>query len=279
MGKIYLKTYFHMPHEFKWLNLHLREGYEHVDGFIFCEFNRTHTGHTKGYIWDENMHVLDKDKLDKVHYFPVDLSDKAVISDEDTIHKVNVPLMRSAFMECMSFDPDDIIISVDADEIIYGEALPAIIDAVRQTGCLRLDMHQFFYKVNYLWEQKNWDPAIACRFGYYTHRNPPAGHVAHQWRYEGSAPKTPMRVGCHFSWVMDIDEMVHKGQIAGHIKYAPQANKENLKYCVENRLYFPDRKQLPIRILDFKNNEILPRKMVADHCMWEDYIFNGGAEE
>ena len=53
MSKVYLKTYFYVEHEVKFLAMNLLEAYDHIDGFIICEHNRTHTGRPRDYIWDE----------------------------------------------------------------------------------------------------------------------------------------------------------------------------------------------------------------------------------
>ena len=58
--------------------------------------------------------------------------------------------MRSWFTKLYNFEDDDIIISVDADEIIDKRKLPDIINQVNSNGIVKLKMRQFFYKKTYL---------------------------------------------------------------------------------------------------------------------------------
>ena len=148
MSKVYLKTYFYVEHEIKFLIMNLMEAYHHVDHFIICEHNRTHTGQPREFIFEEHKHKFPPELMDKVIYLPQDISEQTVeaYENEDAIHAVNEPVMRSAFMTNLSFDNDDIIISVDADEIIYREAYDYILSEVNEKECVRLNLHQFFYK-------------------------------------------------------------------------------------------------------------------------------------
>ena len=45
---------------------------------------------------------------------------------------------------------NDIIISVDADEIIYKNMYTKILEEVNKKGIVRLNLNLFFYKMNYL---------------------------------------------------------------------------------------------------------------------------------
>ena len=265
---IYLKTYFYAPHEIDFLNLNLKEAYDHIDGFIICEFNRTHTGHEKELIFQKHKHRIDQDKLDKVKYIGCDISDVAVFADtdEDAIHQINEPLMRGAFARQMDFNPDDIIISVDADEIIYGNMIPQIVQFVRSgRPCTLLNLHQFFYRVNYFWEGKDFKGPVAARFDYY--KKYPA-----QWRYEGV--DFPGKVGCHFSWVMKIDEMVHKSKVYSHPKYRQWATKDAFEKAVREKDFFhPDDRKMNIKALPFsKDISYYPRSMFDNPDVWQKYI-------
>jgi len=267
---IYLKTYCYAPHEIDFINLNLKEAYDYIDGFIVCEYNRTHTGHEReNGMFEKNIHRIDDDKLDKILYFPCDISSSIVFADddEDTIHKINEPLMRGYFVKLMHFEPNDIIISVDADEIIYGEMIPKIVNFVRSGNpCTLLNLHQFFYGINYFWEGKEFKAPIAARFDYYR-------HFPAQWRYDGV--KFPETAGCHFSWVMDIEEMMYKSQVYSHPKYRPWATKEAFTRAIrEKDLFHPDHRKMNIKTLPFSPEiDLYPRKIFENSEIWQKYIY------
>ena len=229
MSKVYLKTYFYVEHEVKFLAMNLLEAYDHIDGFIICEHNRTHTGRPRDYIWDEVKDQLPAEFMDKVIYLPSDLSDKAVeaYEREDLIHSINEPVMRSSFMTDMEFDRDDIIISIDADEIIYRDAYPQILETVSRQNLVRLNLHQFFYKLNYLWEGKDFVSPIAAKYKVFKDDYPC------NWRDVGEI--LPHKVGCHFSWCMSPKEMVYKLHTYSHPRYRFCADEELLSKAIEEK--------------------------------------------
>ena len=63
---IYLKTYFYTEHEFKFLKLNLIEGFNYIDKFIICEYNRTQTGEPREYIFEKNKHIFTDEELSKI---------------------------------------------------------------------------------------------------------------------------------------------------------------------------------------------------------------------
>ena len=222
MSKVYLKTYFYVEHEIKFLIMNLMEAYHHVDHFIICEHNITHTGQPREFIFEEHKHKFPPELMDKVIYLPQDIS----------------------------FDNDDIIISVDADEIIYREAYDYILSEVNEKECVRLNLHQFFYKTNYLWEGKDFTSPIAAKYKVFRH------HYPCNWRDVG--PVVSKRVGCHFSWCMTPEEMVYKLHTYSHPRYRFCADEKLLKDAIENKKYpFDPSVDFNIRELDM-NDEVLP---------------------
>ena len=131
--------------------------------------------------------------------------------------------MRSWFTKLYDFAPDDIIISVDADEIIYGEKVKYIVEQVERYKVVALKLRQFFYKQTYLWKDKIFISPIAA---YYSHINP---KFPNNWRDTGVP--TSEFVGCHFSWCMSPEEMIHKLHTYSHPKYRFCAEKELLEKC------------------------------------------------
>ena len=257
---VYLKTYFYVEHEFQFLAANLIESYPYIEKFIMCEFNRTHTGNPREFIgWDKLSENLPQEYLDKVHYLPVDISTLAVpaYNDEDSIHQINEPIMRSIFMRMMEFKDDDIIVSVDADEIIYGDSYPYILENVEQKNCIRLNLHQFFYKINYLWQDKDFVSPIATKYKVFKNNFPC------NWRDVGSV--TEEKVGCHFSWCMTPKEMVYKLHTYSHPMYRFCADIELMESSVENKEYPVDR-SVDFRIKELEMSDpIIPRSIRGEN--------------
>ncbi len=226
----YLKTYFYSDHEYEFLNANLRESVGHIDSMILCEFDVHHTGIKRDFTFDINM--IDEDLRDRVEYFPCGVHGKETVEaydDEDTIHRVNEPVMRSYFTKCKDFSDDDLIYSVDADEVIYGSVYETIHDLAIQHDWVRLPMHQFFYKTNYLWENKGF-----CSPGVFKYGSVNPGYM-NNWRDVGINPG--FFTGCHFSWCMSVDDMVKKLHSYSHPRYRFCADKSLLEMAIRNKCY------------------------------------------
>ena len=252
MSKVYLKTYFYVPHEIEFLVMNLLESYNHIDKFIICECDRTHTGQPKEMIFDQYWDSFPKEVRDKIVYLPCRIGEYTVeaYENEDDIHNINEPVMRSFFMKLMSFQDDDIILSVDADEIIYRDAYDYIIKQTKEKDLVRFNLHQFFYKKTYLWEGKDFISPIAAKYKVFKN------HFPCNWRDVG--PVLPIKVGCHFSWCMTPKEMVHKLHTYSHPRYRFCADEDLLKNAIKNKEY-PFDESVDFNIVELDpNHEVLP---------------------
>lgn len=256
---IYLKTYFYVEHEFQFLKYNLEEAYPHIDKFIICEYNKTHTGMPREMIgWEKLKKHLPEDKLDKVLYLPLDISNYTVeaYNNEDKIHAINEPVMRSIFMKHVDLKDEDIVVSVDADEIIYEKTYPKIINFLKNKNVCCLNLHQFFYKKNYLWKNKDFIAPVAAKYSYFKNSFPC------NLRYEGEVLSE--KAGCHFSWCMSPEEMVYKLHTYSHPKYRFCANKELLEEAIKNKIYpFDLTEKFEIEELEY-NCDILPQSIKLD---------------
>ena len=139
---------------------------------------------------------------------------------------------------------------MDADEIIYRDSYPYIFSEVESKNCVRLRLNQFFYKKNYLWEDKDFISPIAAKYKIFKN------HYPCNWRDSG--PVTSDKVGCHFSWCMTPEEMVYKLHTYSHPKYRFCANVELLSEAIDNKKYpFDDGTDFRIRELSL-DDPIIP---------------------
>lgn len=255
---IYLKTIFSAPNEIKYIKLNLEEAFDHIDKFIICEFNRTHTGVEREPIFNRYIDQFTENELKKIIYINADISKQAflAVNDSDLAHK-NEQLMRGYFTSQINLDNNDIVFSVDADEIIFGQYYDKIISKLGFFNkAVKLQLHQFYYRINYLWENNKFIAPTVCKAKYYKDRYPA------QWRYDGKLFQYV--AGCHFSWCLTIDDMITKlGMYAHHSDYGHLAKREILEEAVRNRTYpFDLSVDFRIKVLDiYKDRKYYPREL------------------
>ena len=250
---IYFRTIFSSPNEIKYLKLNLKESFDYIDRFIVCEYNRTHVGTERDLFFENYRGQFTEDENKKILYIGADISALVVDGRKDSaLAHQNELIMRGYFASQINLNCKDIVFSVDADEIIFKQYYEPIIDRLENTywpfsKSLKLPMHQFFYRVNYLWEDFMFTHAVACKA--IAFKNYPS-----QWRDMGK--EYSEIVGCHLSWCLSIDEMIQKlGMYAHHHEYAHLAKREMLEDAVKNKKYpFEPTRDFRIRVLDINND-------------------------
>ena len=251
MGRIFLKTYCYTENEIQFIIANLKECYDHIEKMIVCEFDIHHTGVKRNFQHKNLKDLIPVELHDKIDYHACEVFDitARAYEREDLIHGINEPVMRSYFTRLHDFNDDDIIISVDADEIIHGHKVQHIKEQVEQHKVVSLKLRQFFYKKNYLWKNKDFTSPIAAYYGYIQPKFP------NNWRDVGRV--TDEYVGCHFSWCMNVDEMVHKLDTYSHPRYRFCSNKELLQNAIDNKIYpFDEGVDFDIEELD-KDSELI----------------------
>lgn len=251
---IYLKTYFHSENEINFINLNLEESYSFIDKFIICEYDINHNGVKRDFIYEKVKDKINPELRDKIIYLKCEIRHLAVdaVENESLAHK-NETLMRGYFVKCINFDDDDIIISVDADEIIYGSSYPDIIEGVKNHSCVKIELNQFFYRLDYLWTDNRFIAPTAAFYKQFKKRYP------NNWRYEGRLLKGAK--GCHFSWCMTVSDMVQKLKKYAHVKYKHLADSKILEQAIHDKEYpFDTKKPFTIKVID-RNDPVMPKSI------------------
>lgn len=247
---IYLKTIIFAPYEVKFLNLNLLESYDFVDRYIICEFNRTHTGKKHDYIFGNYIKSFGRNVRKKIIYIRGDISDQVQSPKNSNFAHLYESLMRGYFVKEVALEDKDIVFAVDCDEILYKQCYPTILKKINWFSPIyRLKLRQFFYRINYLWKDKDIIAPVACRAEYYKYDDYPA-----KWRDEGLVTREYM--GCHFSWCMSTSEMMEKiGSYAHGPEYKGIINETVLKNAIGKKTY-PFDKSVDFRIkqLDIMND-------------------------
>lgn len=252
--KVYLRTIVSAPNEIKYIKLHLSESKGYVDYVIVCEFNRSHTGEKRDFIFHKYLEddTFSEEEKERIIYIPGRVDTKVKYSKDDSkiLHK-NEKLFRGWFARQIRFGLNDIIIAVDADEIIfrrgYSKILP-LFDDVSENPIVQLKLYQFFYRPNYLWEDKIILAPTICRYKKHLF------HYPAQWRNEGKVYDEV--VGCHFSWFLTVEEMIKKLNTYAHAADYSHLSKESiLRDAVENKKYpFDTSVDFNIREVNYYDN-------------------------
>jgi len=256
---IYLRTYFYSSHEIPFIIANLKESYKYIDKFVLCEFNYTHTGLKRDFIFEQHRNKIPKELMDKFLYFAIDMSKiaKYAYDDEKLIRSTNEKFMRGAFVKYIPIKDNDIVFAVDADEIIYNHYYPELINKMKSEDCLKLYFNQFFYKVNYFWKDLNFIGPIVAKYKVFKNDFPS------KWRNFGNLYNK--RVGAHFSWCQNIDTMYHKLDCQSHSpKYRQFQDKKILENAVKNKEYVFDKKRsFKLETINFDKSPLIPDSMKA----------------
>lgn len=254
--------------------MNLWESRHDVDLFVICEFNRTHVGEPREFIFDRYRDQLPQELRNRIHYLPADISSHVKLAqddDGDQMH-ANEAVMWDYFAWNMDLKGDDIVLCVDADEVIYQHMFARIFNRIEDgTPALLLPLHQFFYRMNYLWIENTFCAPTACRKSYYDSLPQP-----HRWRYEGE--RFPFMAGCHFSWQLTVKEMLFKLRTYAHKDiYGKFADESILSAAILEKKYpFEPNISFTIQELDvISNRSYYPQSFYVFKKDFENLLLSG----
>lgn len=229
-----------------------------VDRVLVIEHDYSHSGKplkSSFYARESELRELSGNPLVEVHYLSID---NEVIKNARTSEEMhfNESLIRKSFLRECNISRKDLILAVDADEIIYRRfyrLLKIFGKFIRNAEIsFSLLMHQFFYKMNYLWKDVKFRSPVLVS----------ASLAMKDTSLLRDAGKLlPFWTGCHFSWQLTVPQMINKLKNYAHSpEYLYLANEEILKEAIENLEYpFDPERPFTIKILDEKTaHKILP---------------------
>lgn len=267
MSRIIAKVLVSNPSELDFVRLNAMELLPIVDEFLITEANRDNFGNPHEAMC-ENFKDYFPLNSGKVKYIYMDISSdsKKTKNNSELLHH-NEQIMRNHFVNYIKLQPEDIVISSDADEIIFRNRAKKFIRKLERQWPRRdgyvLKLHQFVYKSNLCWVDCNFRGPVITRASVFLDDEKP------QWRYQGSP--TLFKSGSHFSWVMSIESMVDKIRSTSHaIEYAKFANQSVLESAVTRRIWIFDQSR-SFKTKEIKNfrNYRYPRSLRCEHKMFE----------
>lgn len=256
---VYIRTIISADNEIKYVKLQLAESKGYVDKIIVCEFNITHTGLSRDFIFEKFMNdgTFSAAELDRIIYLKGVLdADELKAESKGNEHYIE-QIFRGYFLKNMKLKLNDIVFCLDADEIVFRRSYPGILGLFKNPLAnpnVQLPMYQFFYRPDYLWKNLVFRNPIVCRVRKEYFKKLP------RLRDTGKDYLKEM-VGCHFSWQLTIDEMIDKLRNYAHAKdYGHLAKRDVLADAVKNKKYpfEPDREFVIEEVNCIKNKEYYP---------------------
>lgn len=266
--RLVLKTMVSHPSEVPYLWMMFEESADFVDQIIVTEFDRTHSGLPREFIFGDFADSFSRVFPQMIYLQGRNLPgviEKAQTPDE---HHHNETLMRGWFARQLRFRGSDVIFSTDADEVLYSSTYRWVKDhfTFRSTG-VRFRLHQFFYRPNFLWLGKEFVAPVALRYRRYNREYPT------NWRYQGS--KLSGFWGVHFSWCIPLEEMVKKVKNYSHASEHGHLDDRELfrKARIEGTFPFDDR-DFKLAEIDI-DNKIIPKSFHKYAHLLDRDVFPG----
>ena len=272
MSRVIFKTIVSSASELAFVQLNIDESYDLVDHFIICEAEFTHTGDQRGFTLADNILERFIRLYPKCSYIQIGRDSRVVLSHSDpTIMHQNEQIIRDAFRASFEIRPDDIVISADADEVLFSQRVSRIIKRLNRKIYPRtsyiLRLHQMIYLIGYNWSNCNFQGPTISRASHFLEKDLP------QWRYSGA--RTIFRSGTHFSWVMTIENMIIKIQNYAHRDTSfPYANKEMLEMAIQTKSYiFDSSRKCTIKELSNLKSRKFPKSLQSNINLFEEEVF------
>lgn len=250
--KVYLRTIFTHSDEEIFIASQIHELFAVVDKFIVVEPGFTHNGDKRKKIGDSGLKRLLGDKYNKVDYIYIDQHKKIQYANDSKTPFLNEKITRNLFYENYTFSNRDIVISTDADEVLYQDYIVRKINYLNSIfklfSAITIPCYQFMFN----------DGLIAPGHIFY---GPCIQNVFRKkigiptkWRNDGLADSG--YGGCHFSWCLGSNAIEEKLNNWAHgIEYGVKdADGRNIlkKILSENNYYI---RNPNIKLQESKNKE------------------------
>lgn len=271
MSRVIFRTIVSSPHELNFVYLNWLELRDLVDVFLITEADVTHSGVLREPAFVNSIPREMRD-CPKVKYSFCTIEKEKVHSEKspENFHS-NEQLIRDSFRSVLKIEDNDIVISCDADEVLFKGRVKLLIKKVRfgrpfaESYCLRL--FQVIYRYSYYWKDCDFRGPTVSTARFFLRQSKP------QWRYDGRF--TLIKSGTHFSWVMSFNDMLKKIRSYAHSsEFEHLANLESLSAMVKD-LKYPFEPKRNFTIVKQKNlrTRIYPNSLaVIENSLPKDLI-------
>jgi hypothetical protein len=258
--------------EIPFLKMMFAEAAPYVDQIVVTEFDRTHSGLHKDFIFSSHEQEFKSEFPQLVYLQGTNLDGVILAAETPDEHHHNETLMRGWFAKQLRFRSNDVIVSTDADEVLYEETYRWLrSDFNRTTKGYRFRLHQFFYRPNFLWIDKEFIAPVALRYGAFSSTYP------NNWRYQGA--KLPGFWGVHFSWCIPVDEMVKKVKNYSHAAEHRHLSAREIFLSAREEMVFPfDDRDFRLSQISL-DSPILPQSFFKYSHTLDPDVFPEGSKE
>lgn len=209
---VYLKTIFTNIEELEFIKYQIEELNELIDKVILIEPSFHHNGRDKKLTGISYLNDLSDNIKKKLIYLVVPKIESIRFSEKGEVHHRHETITRGFFYKQLKLKNKDIIISTDADEILYYDVIKKLLKEFKRQWIpikkVTFNLYQFFYKFNlYAPDHDFIAPGMyhfGSRFlekGFYLN-----GYL--NWRYSGDL--YPEKAGVHLSWIQEEQSLVTK---------------------------------------------------------------------
>lgn len=233
MSRVILRQIFSAKHELPWMKMAIRELEGIVDEVVVTESSFTHTGSGRRLAFGRELWGF-RQLFGDVSYVPV--SDEAMFRTDprtpaDLHH--NETVVRGAWAADFSLRPNDVVIAVDADEVVSRQAVQQFLsERRRRQQPHQLRLRQLFWSPHNLWFDANFVAPVITRAR-------SAKTFPNDWRYFGDVQ--PGCQGWHFSWCLTVDQMLEKLSRYSHaIEFAAFRDRATLEQARTSNSYVFD---------------------------------------
>lgn len=270
MSKSFIKKIISAENELKFIKLDLIESSEIIDKIILVEANYTHSGIKREFLRDDLINNLfDSKERERIIHLKVDI-EKYIYKNTKIAHRLhfNERIIRGLFEHNIKLNNNDIIFSLDADEVLYRETYINLINKIKNTNnAYQIRLYNLVYRPDYLWTNFDFIAPTLCRVDFYKSfkmRIKSKFKKFKQWRYHGEI--CDHYGGVHFNWHLTPKEMVEKLNNYAHKDlFVGKGYDENyFKKCIENRKFYDPTKKCEIEKIDIYNNNILPKSFISN---------------
>lgn len=258
--RVILKTIVSSENELNLVNLNIIENSNLVDIFIVSEANITHSGEFREYLFEKYFADGLIENPEKVKYVKVDLTDvRLTEADHPNYLHENEQKIRDGFRQGFEISANDIVISVDADEIIYNLMVKKLSRKLRsrfnRTTSFELRLHQFAFRLSNYWPHYLFQGPVICKASHFLSMQNP------QWRYSGKHVRK--RAGCHLSWMMTPEQIQNKMLSWAHADETREfADLKNIQDAIIQGLMPWDKNvKMIYKVVDPKTFRLLPSSL------------------
>lgn len=239
---IYLKTIFTNQEELELITFQIQELDDLIDRIILIEPSFHHNGKSRKLVGIDSLGHLKPGTLKKIIYLVVPKLDSIQYSEKGEDHHRYETITRGFFFKQLKLKNRDIIISTDADEILYHDIVKNYLTTFKKsilpTRRITFNLYQFFYRFNLYSEDHDF---IAPGIYHYGSRLLDRNYYQNgfiNWRYSGKVHNG--KGGVHLSWIQSEKSLIVKALNWAHsseLDLSEEAVILKIRSDIERKIY------------------------------------------